>query len=214
MTDMARLPETVKSMKPLLDRDFIAYLNYAIDVEREVGFLRQENACGSQVVFVAFRPSLQAIVNRNLDPEREPSEWLQVIMTGDLPTVSARWLTVPASQVLGIIKKGVYAELGKDVRQDVQVTALLIQTLLPFPGSLVAGLQAITYVLRMPDPETQRLLLEQTIETLPTWDVRQFHKAGWTGIGSVALSYRTDVLRWPQILPTTSCSEQPRARAL
>lgn len=36
MEDMGKLPETVKAMKPLLDQDFVAYLSYAIDQEREV----------------------------------------------------------------------------------------------------------------------------------------------------------------------------------
>ena len=110
MKDMSTLPDTIKSMKPLLDRDFVAYLNYAIAQERT------------------------KIMGRNLDPDREPTEWLQV---------------------LGVVRQGTYAELGKDLREDIQ---------------------AIMYVLRMPDAESQRLLLEKTVETLPTWDVRRFHK--------------------------------------
>ena len=57
--------------------------------------------------------------------------------------------------MLGVVRQGTYAELGKDLREDIE---------------------AIMYVLRMPDATSQRLLLEKTVETLPTWDVRRFHK--------------------------------------
>ncbi len=63
-------------MKPLLDDKFVAYMGYAIQTERE------------------------AIEKRGLDPDREPSRWLQV---------------------LGVIQKGVMAELQKSVHKDVEV---------------------------------------------------------------------------------------------
>lgn len=63
-------------MKPLLDDKFIAYMGYAIQTERE------------------------AIEKRGLNPDREPSRWLQV---------------------LGVIQKGVMAELQKSVHKDVEV---------------------------------------------------------------------------------------------
>lgn len=63
-------------MKPLLDDKFVAYMGYAIQTERE------------------------AIEKRGLNPDREPSRWLQV---------------------LGVIQKGVMAELQKSVHKDVEV---------------------------------------------------------------------------------------------
>ncbi|KAG5178419.1 hypothetical protein JKP88DRAFT_201663 [Tribonema minus] len=110
MDDMARLPDKVRSMKPLLNADFVAYLAYAIEKER--GALRA----------------------KGMDPDREPSRWLQV---------------------LGVIKQGVFAELEKDVYLDVQ---------------------AIHYVLRMREPDERRALLEATIATLPSMDVRGFRR--------------------------------------
>ena len=49
------LYDSSKGMKPMLDADFVAYLNYAIAQER------------------------QKILDRNLDPDREPTDWLQVL---------------------------------------------------------------------------------------------------------------------------------------
>lgn len=66
----------IRYMKPLLDDKFVAYMGYAIQTERE------------------------AIEKRGLNPDREPSRWLQV---------------------LGVIQKGVMAELQKSVHQDVEV---------------------------------------------------------------------------------------------
>ncbi|CAM9955422.1 unnamed protein product, partial [Phaeothamnion confervicola] len=111
MEDMSRLPDKVRGMKPLLDRDFLSYLQHAIEVER--GKIRAGG----------------------LDPQREPTTWLKV---------------------LGVIQRGVIAELAKDVYLDVQ---------------------AISYVLRMPSRAERRALLETTIDTLPSMDVRGFRKA-------------------------------------
>jgi len=66
----------IRYMKPLLDDKFVAYMGYAIQTERE------------------------AIEKRGLNPDREPSRWLQV---------------------LGVIQKGVMAELQKSVHKDVEV---------------------------------------------------------------------------------------------
>ena len=63
-------------MKPLLDTDFVSYLSYAIEQERSK--IRTQSG---------------------LDPDREPTEWLQV---------------------LGVVRQGTYAELGKDLREDIQ----------------------------------------------------------------------------------------------
>jgi hypothetical protein len=54
MQDMSRLPDTVRSMKPLLNAEFVAYLAYAIEKERKE--LRRQG----------------------FNPDREPSRWLQV----------------------------------------------------------------------------------------------------------------------------------------
>lgn len=106
--NMETLPDKVRSMKALLNSDFVAYMGYAIEKEREV--LRQ----------------------RGMDPDKLPSRWLQV---------------------LGVIRKGVLAELEKDVYLDVQ---------------------AVHYVLRMELPEERRTLLEKTVTSLPSMDVRNF----------------------------------------
>ena len=108
-------------MAPLLDRDFVAYLNFAVDRERA------------------------AVAASGLDPDREPTPWLQV---------------------LGLVKQGCYAELAKALRADIQ---------------------AVSYCLRMPDAEGQRLLLEQTVATLPTWDVRQFSRVASNIAANVGL---------------------------
>lgn len=63
-------------MKPLLDNNFVAYMGYAIEQERD------------------------AIATDGMDPDREPTRWLQV---------------------LGVIQKGVMAELQKSVYDDVEV---------------------------------------------------------------------------------------------
>ncbi|CAM9326292.1 unnamed protein product, partial [Ectocarpus fasciculatus] len=76
LEDMDTLPDKIRYMKPLLDDKFVAYMGYAIQTERE------------------------AIEKRGLNPDREPSRWLQV---------------------LGVIQKGVMAELQKSVHQDVEV---------------------------------------------------------------------------------------------
>ena len=39
MEDMSKVPAAVRSMRNLLDKDFVAYLGYAIDKERAVGAL-------------------------------------------------------------------------------------------------------------------------------------------------------------------------------
>lgn len=65
-------------MKPLLDKEFVAYMGYAIQQERE------------------------DIEKRGMNPDREPTRWLQV---------------------LGVIQKGVFAELEKDVIEDCMVRA-------------------------------------------------------------------------------------------
>lgn len=70
----------IRYMKPLLDDKFVAYMGYAIQTERE------------------------AIEKRGLNPDREPSRWLQV---------------------LGVIQKGVMAELQKSVYKDVEVRGFL-----------------------------------------------------------------------------------------
>lgn len=111
MDDMQKLPKTVRNMRHLFDDEFIAYINHAVDKERQR--IRNED---------------------NLDPDREPSTWLQV---------------------LSILRTGVYAELAKGLKDDIQ---------------------AVSYVFRMPDAETQRLLLETTINKLPTIYIRQFHE--------------------------------------
>ena len=125
MKDMNELPGVVAGMKPLLDRDFIGYLTYAIGIERD----RIRYGSSS-----ATRNDGGGTGIPVLDPDREPTPWLQV---------------------LSLIRKGTYAELAKDLRADIQ---------------------AVTYILRMPDPESQRALLSKTIDTLPSWDVRQFHR--------------------------------------
>eukprot|EP00903_Cladosiphon_okamuranus_P014508 g13457.t1 len=76
LEDMDSLPDKIRYMKPLLDDKFVAYMGYAIQTERE------------------------AIEKRGLNPDREPSRWLQV---------------------LGVIQKGVMAELQKSVYKDVEV---------------------------------------------------------------------------------------------
>ncbi|CAM9332385.1 unnamed protein product, partial [Hapterophycus canaliculatus] len=76
LEDMDSLPDKIRYMKPLLDDKFVAYMGYAIQTERE------------------------AIEKRGLNPDREPSRWLQV---------------------LGVIQKGVMAELQKSVHEDVEV---------------------------------------------------------------------------------------------
>ncbi|CAN0045447.1 unnamed protein product, partial [Discosporangium mesarthrocarpum] len=53
MEDMRSLGDKVRQMKPLLDQDFVAYLSYAIDVERE------------------------NIRRNSMDPDQEPTQWLQ-----------------------------------------------------------------------------------------------------------------------------------------
>ena len=68
MDDMSKLPAAVAAMKPLLDDDLVAYLDYAIDKEREV------------------------CKGRGDDPDKAPTTWLQV---------------------LGLVRRGVYAELSK-----------------------------------------------------------------------------------------------------
>ena len=125
MKDMNELPGVVAGMKPLLDRDFIGYLTYAIGIERD----RIRYGSSS-----ATRNDGGGTGIPVLDPDREPTPWLQV---------------------LSLIRKGTYAELAKDLRADIQ---------------------AVTYILRMPDPESQRALLSKTIDTLPSWDLRQFHR--------------------------------------
>jgi len=75
MDDMQKLPAFVRSMRPALDRDLVAYLGYAVDSERN------------------------AIEAKFLDPDREPSQWLQV---------------------LGLVRQGVHAELVKDLREDIK----------------------------------------------------------------------------------------------
>ena len=77
----------VRYMKPLLDQDFIAYMAYAIQKERE------------------------AVRRRGMNPDREPSRWLEV---------------------LGVIQKGVLAELQKDVSDDVEVSVVLGHRLPPY----------------------------------------------------------------------------------
>ena len=74
----ANATHQIRYMKPLLDDKFVAYMGYAIQTERE------------------------AIEERGLNPDREPSRWLQV---------------------LGVIQKGVMAELQKSVHKDVEVCA-------------------------------------------------------------------------------------------
>ncbi|CAM9484567.1 unnamed protein product, partial [Chrysoparadoxa australica] len=110
MEDMGQLPDKVRQMKPILDQDFVAYLRYAIEQERA------------------------DIVSSGLDPNREPTTWLQV---------------------LGIIQRGVFAELEKDVYLDVK---------------------AISYVLRMEEAEQRKKLLDITVSNLPSMDVRNFKK--------------------------------------
>ena len=154
MDDMGKLPETVASMKPLLDKDFVAYINYAIDRERARisggggatttaggGGAFEDSFEGGGVGIDGGRlrsgadEGMAGTAGRGLglDPDREPTPWLQV---------------------LGIVKAGCYAELGKALRADVT---------------------ALSYVLRMPTPGTRRALLEKTIDTMPAWDVRAFH---------------------------------------
>lgn len=62
-------------MKPLLDDNFVAYMGYAIQKEKE------------------------EIAKSGMDPDREPTRWLQV---------------------LGVIQKGVLAELSKAIYKDVE----------------------------------------------------------------------------------------------
>jgi len=112
LDDMSKLPAAVKNMRPLLDQDFIAYLDYAIDKERE------------------------GIRGRNLNPDLEPTEWLQI---------------------LGIIKNGVYAELGKGLKEDIKVRAPHVShwlanhpcpRLAPVRGSIART--SLTFVARPP----------------------------------------------------------------
>jgi hypothetical protein len=67
--------------------------------------------------------------------------------------------------VLAVIKRGVFAELSKDVALDVE---------------------AIHYVLRMEEPSERRELLEITINDLPSMDVRGFRKVGRNIVEHVA----------------------------
>ncbi|CAM9849459.1 unnamed protein product, partial [Ectocarpus sp. 12 AP-2014] len=110
LEDMDTLPDKIRYMKPLLDDKFVAYMGYAIQTERE------------------------AIEKRGLNPDREPSRWLQV---------------------LGVIQKGVMAELQKSVHQDVEL---------------------ISHVLRMKEPEERLALLNITISTLPSMYIRGFKR--------------------------------------
>ncbi|CAM9251597.1 unnamed protein product [Ectocarpus sp. 4 AP-2014] len=110
LEDMDTLPDKIRYMKPLLDDKFVAYMGYAIQTERE------------------------AIEKRGLNPDREPSRWLQV---------------------LGVIQKGVMAELQKSVHQDVEL---------------------ISHVLRMEEPEERLALLNITISTLPSMYIRGFKR--------------------------------------
>ncbi|CAM9288324.1 unnamed protein product, partial [Laminaria digitata] len=110
LEDMESLPDKIRYMKPLLDDNFVAYMGYAIMQERE------------------------EIVKSGLNPDREPTRWLQV---------------------LGVIQKGVMAELQKSVYEDVE---------------------AISHVLRLREPEERLALLNITIETLPSMHVRAFKR--------------------------------------
>ncbi|CAM9130911.1 unnamed protein product [Scytosiphon promiscuus] len=110
LEDMDSLPDKIRYMKPLLDDKFVAYMGYAIQTERE------------------------AIEKRGLNPDREPSRWLQV---------------------LGVIQKGVMAELQKSVHQDVEL---------------------ISHVLRLTEPEERFALLNITISTLPSMYIRGFKR--------------------------------------
>ncbi|CBJ26974.1 conserved unknown protein [Ectocarpus siliculosus] len=110
LEDMDTLPDKIRYMKPLLDDKFVAYMGYAIQTERE------------------------AVDKRGLNPDREPSRWLQV---------------------LGVIQKGVMAELQKSVHQDVEL---------------------ISHVLRMKEPEERLALLNITISTLPSMYIRGFKR--------------------------------------
>eukprot|EP00968_Pinguiococcus_pyrenoidosus_P016010 scaffold1505_cov256-Pinguiococcus_pyrenoidosus.AAC.10 len=74
--DMEKLPKEVRRMRSLFDSEFIAYLRYAIEKETA------------------------DIAKQGMNPEREPSEWLQV---------------------LNIIRKGVLAERAEDVKGDVEM---------------------------------------------------------------------------------------------
>ena len=67
--------------------------------------------------------------------------------------------------MLGLVRQGVYAELAKDLRED---------------------LSALLYCLRMPDAVTQRGLLEETVARLPAWDARQFHRVASNVVANVA----------------------------
>lgn len=70
-----RVPSKIRHMKPLLDDNFVAYMGYAIQKEKE------------------------EIAKSGMDPDREPTRWLQV---------------------LGVIQKGVLAELSKAIYKDVE----------------------------------------------------------------------------------------------
>ena len=74
--DMATLPRRVKEMRGLLDAEFLSYLRYAVERERA------------------------DIARAGMDPDREPSDWLQV---------------------LSVIRSGVLAEREIDVRDDVEI---------------------------------------------------------------------------------------------
>jgi hypothetical protein len=69
------------------------------------------------------------------------------------------------TQVLAVIKRGVFAELSKDIIKDVE---------------------DIHYVLRMAEPHERRALLEITINDLPSMDVRGFRKVGRNIVEHVA----------------------------
>ena len=71
---MESLPQKVAAMRHTLDGDFVAYLKYAVDRERE------------------------ALEAAGVDPDRAPSDWLQV---------------------LTVIQQGVTHELGKEIKDDV-----------------------------------------------------------------------------------------------
>ncbi|CAN0278710.1 unnamed protein product [Pylaiella littoralis] len=82
----------------------------------------------------AIQTEREDIEKRGLSPDREPSRWLQV---------------------LGVIQKGVMAELQKSVHKDVE---------------------AISHVLRLTEPQERLALLNITISTLPSMHVRGFKR--------------------------------------